>query len=146
MRIGEAELDEARALIDRRGHRGGAGEVADLDHDLRVADELLGDRHRLPWIGLAVLEHVLKRTALHPVMSVDLVEREIESLLPLRAILRVLAGERPLTPIVTGSPDAAWACAAAGATTARPVASRMASRKPNDVKAQTVRIMSPLLF
>ena len=95
MRIGEAELHETGALIDRRRrHRGGAGEVADLDDDFGIADEFLRDRDGLARVGLAVLEHILQRTALDAALAVDLFEREIEALLPLRAILGVLAGQR----------------------------------------------------
>src|SRR4051812_3173903 len=39
VRIGEAELDKAGRLIDRRGcHRGRAGEIADLDGDALIGD------------------------------------------------------------------------------------------------------------
>ena len=95
MRVGEAELHQTCCLVDRRrGHRGGAGEIAHLDHDALVGDELAGDGDRLPRIALAVLEHVLQRAPVDAARRVDLVERQVEALLPLRAILRVLAGER----------------------------------------------------
>ena len=59
VRIRETELDEPRALVDRRRrHRRGAREVSCLDHDFPVADEFLRDRHRLARVGLAVLEIV----------------------------------------------------------------------------------------
>ena len=59
MRIGEAELHEPGALIDRRRrHRGRAGEIADFDDDLGIADEFLRDRDRLARVGLAVLEDI----------------------------------------------------------------------------------------
>ena len=95
VRVGEAELHEAGALVDRRRrHRGRAREIADLDHDLRIADELLGDRDRLARVGLAVLELVGERAALDAAGAVDLVQREIEALLPLRAVLGVGPGQR----------------------------------------------------
>ena len=95
MRIGEAKLHETGALIDRgRRHRGGAREVAELDDNFRIADEFLGDRHGLARVGLAVLEDILQRTAFDAALGVDLFEREVKSLLPLRAILRVLSGQR----------------------------------------------------
>ena len=94
MRVGEAELHQARALIDRRGrHRGGAGKVAQFDDDLGIADEFLRDGDGLTRIGLTVLEHVLQRPPLHAGL-VDLLEREIEALFPLRAVLGVLACQR----------------------------------------------------
>jgi hypothetical protein len=96
MRIGEAKLDETGALVDRgRRHRGSAREVADLDDDFRIADEFLGDCDRLARVGLAVLEDILQRTVFHAALGVDLFEREVETFFPLRAILRVLSGQRP---------------------------------------------------
>jgi hypothetical protein len=99
MRVGEAELDQAAALVDRRRrHGGGGGKVTELDHNLRVGDELLRDRHRLARIVLAVLEHVGERPAVDAARRIDLVEREIKSLLPLRAVLGRGPGERAAHP------------------------------------------------
>ncbi|MGY4618718.1 hypothetical protein ACVWZ4_003945 [Bradyrhizobium sp. USDA 4472] len=95
MRIGEAELHETAALIDRRSRHGsGAGEVAELHDDLGIGHEFLGDRHRLARIALAVLELIGELAAVDAAGGLDLVEREIEALLPLRAILRVRPRER----------------------------------------------------
>jgi hypothetical protein len=95
MRVGETELHEACRLVDRRSrHRGRAGEVADFDHDALVGDVFARDRHGLARVALAVLEHIGERPAVDPSGRVDLVERDIEPLFPLRAVLRVLAGER----------------------------------------------------
>jgi hypothetical protein len=95
VRIGEAKLDEPRALVNRRGrHRGGAGKIADLGHDLRIADKFLGDRHGLAWVRLTVLEHVLQRTSRHASLGIDLFEGKVKSLFPLRPILRVLPRQR----------------------------------------------------
>ena len=95
MRVGEAELHEPAALIDRRGgHRGRAREIAELDQDARIRHEFLRDRHGLARIALAVLEHVGDLASLDAAVGVDLVEREIETLLPLQAVLRVRPGER----------------------------------------------------
>ena len=95
MRVGEAELHQAGRLVDRRGrHRGRAGEVADLDHDALVGDVFARDGDGLARVALAVLEHVGERPPVDPARRVDLVERDVEPFLPLRAVLRVLAGER----------------------------------------------------
>ena len=95
MRIGEAVLNETGALIDRRrGHRGRAREIAELDDDPRIGHEFLRDRDRLARIALAVLEHIGDLASLDAAFGVDLVQRKIEPLLPLQAVLRVGAGER----------------------------------------------------
>jgi hypothetical protein len=92
VRVGEAELHEARALVDGRGrHRGRRGEVAQLHDDARVVHEFLGDGDGLPRIALAVLEDVLHRMLRG---RVQLLQREVEGVLPLRAVLRIGTGER----------------------------------------------------
>ena len=93
MRIGEAELYQLAPLIDRRGrHRRGTGEVAQFDHDARIGDEFLGDGDGLARIVLAVLEDIVQRAAVGAARGVDLVQRQIEALLPLCPILRVGTG------------------------------------------------------
>ena len=59
-----------------------------------VGDELLRDGDGLLRVALAVLEDVAQRAALDAAGAVDLVERQVEALLPLRAVLRVRAGQR----------------------------------------------------
>ena len=96
MRVREAELDQLPALVDRRcGHRRRAGEVAQLDRDARIGDELLCDRHGLARVAAAVLEVDRERTAVNAAAAVDLVEREVEAALPLFAVLRILPRQRP---------------------------------------------------
>ena len=46
-------------------------------------------------IALAVLEDVLQRPPIDAAAGIDLVEGEIKALFPLRAVLRVLPGQRP---------------------------------------------------
>jgi hypothetical protein len=95
MRVGEAELHQLAALIDRRGgHRGRARQVTQFQQDARIADELLRNRNGLPRIAAAVLEVICERAALDAALAVDLVECEIESALPLRAVLTVLSRQR----------------------------------------------------
>ena len=96
VRVGEAELHHPGRLVDRRSrHRGRAGEVADLDHDALVGDVFSRNVDGLSRVALGVLEDILQRPSLDAARRIDLVECQVEALLPLRAVLRVLAGERP---------------------------------------------------
>src|SRR5206468_7560300 len=62
--------------------------------DPGIGDELLGDGHRLARIALAVLEIVGELAAIDAAGCLDLIEREVEALLPLRTILRVRPRQR----------------------------------------------------
>src|SRR5204863_279492 len=72
----------------------GAGEVADLHYDALVGHIFARDRHGLARIALAILEHVGERSSVDAARAVDLVERDVEALFPLRAVLRILPSQR----------------------------------------------------
>ncbi len=97
VRVGEAHLHQAAALVDRRRrHRGCAGEIAEFRHNGRIGYEFLGDGDRLAGVVLAVFEVEDQLAAANPAaLPVDRVEREGEAALPLRAVLRGGAGEWP---------------------------------------------------
>lgn len=99
MRVGEAELHQPAALIDlRRRHRRAAAEVTQLDDDARISHKLLRHDDRLLGITLRVFKDVFEFAALHAARAVDLFQRQIEALLPLCAIARVLARQRSAYP------------------------------------------------
>jgi hypothetical protein len=55
----------------------------------RIVDELLRHRNRLPRVRLAILKNILQWPPTHTAMRINLFQRQIESLLPLRPVLRV---------------------------------------------------------
>jgi len=95
MRIGEAELHQACALIDRRcRHRRRTREIAELHDDLRIRDEFLGDRHRLARVALTIFKGVGELAPVDAACGLNFIQRQIETLLPLRTILRVWSRQR----------------------------------------------------
>ena len=64
------------------------------DNDALVCDVFARDRHGLTRVALAVLEHIGERPPVDAAGRIDLVERDVEPLLPLCAVLGVLTGER----------------------------------------------------
>jgi hypothetical protein len=61
---------------------------------MRLSSTNLRGADRLAQIALALFEHVLRRMAIDASLAVSLVEREVETGFPLRAVLRVWSGQR----------------------------------------------------